>query len=107
MFFKKPYIALLLFIVIGFGGWQFQCRRDCRGAVYNFEMGIKAYPDKDSINVGDTVWLEVNEPTTLTDVQTGRTINYSEAANLGLTIGIAELISVNTFNTEGIWFLDF
>jgi hypothetical protein len=56
---------------------------DCRETVYNFEMGIKDYPDKDSINVGDTIWLEVNEPVILKDIQTGKDVNYSSANNLG------------------------
>jgi hypothetical protein len=86
-----------------------QCnkRLDCDNTVYNFEMGIKAYPDRDSINVGDTIWLEVNEPTTLKDAFSGKMIDYSDAANLSTTIGIAELISANQVNTNGNTFFTF
>jgi hypothetical protein len=70
-------------------------------------MGIKAIPDNDSINLGDTIWLDINEPATLTDAQSGKLIDYGGASNLGTAIGIAELISVNVTNTEGNSFFKF
>jgi len=100
---------LLLIGIIGLISVQFQCnkRLDCANTVYSFELGVKAYPDKDSINVGDTIWLEINEPTTLKDAFTGQMIDYSGAANLSTTIGIAELISANTVETRGNTFFNF
>lgn len=108
MSFKTTYIKISL-IVISLTSIHSQCNKklDCRESVYNFAIGIKAYPDKDSINLGDTLWLEVNEPTTLNDLPTGRMIDFSGAANLGIAIGVAELISSNTTNTEGISFFKF
>jgi hypothetical protein len=102
MYSRQNNIVFFL-LLLGMVNLQFRCTKklDCRGAVYNFELGIKAYPDKDSILVGDTLWLEVNAPTTLTDVQTGRVVDYSGAANLGTAISIAELVSVNITNSEG------
>lgn len=73
---------------------------DCRETVYNFEMGIKAYPDKDSINVGDTIWLEINEPTILKDVQTGNNVDFSGAANLGTAISFLKLIAVSVADDQ-------
>lgn len=104
----KKHLILFL-IVLSLLSFQFKCnkRLDCRGTVYGFEIAISAYPAKDSVNVGDTIWLEVSEPTKLIDLQTGRVIDYSGAANLGTTIGIAELISVNNFTTEGNYFFKF
>jgi len=85
---------LLLIGIIGLISVQFQCnkRLDCANTVYSFELGVKAYPDKDSINVGDTIWLEINEPTTLKDAFTGQMIDYSGAANLGSFIGFSKLV---------------
>jgi hypothetical protein len=60
-------------------------------------MAIKAYPDKDSITIGDTIWLTIDESTTLKDVQTGRIIEYSNAANLGSAIGFHKLSATNQF----------
>lgn len=108
MSFKKNNTILFL-IALALVNLHFLCNKklDCREAVYGFAIGIKAYPDMDSINIGDTVWLEVNEPTTLNDLQTGRMIDYSNASNLGSAIGIVELISVNTVNTDGNSFFKF
>lgn len=86
------------------------CRKhlDCRETVYNFEMGIKAYPDRDSIHVGDTVWLEVDESTMQADVITGGTINFTGASNLGSAIGFKKLSSAtNMFTIDAVQKLDF
>lgn len=59
---------------------------DCANTKYSFQLPVKAYPDKDSINIGDTIWLEVNESTSFTNTQNGQTLDYSGASNLGSTI---------------------
>lgn len=81
-----------------------QCKDlDCREQVFSFEIGIKAYPDKDSIRVNDTIWLEVNEQTTLKDLQTGSIIDFSGAANLGSAIGFKKYSSVTgQFTTDAV-----
>lgn len=50
---------------------------------YSFAMTIKAYPDYDTVTVGDTIFFEINSPTTLTDQLSGRSIEYRNAVNLG------------------------
>ena len=72
---------------------QFQCKKSigCAGSVYSFALELKAYPDHDSLRIGDTIWLEVDAPTSLTDLQTGREIDYSGAANLGSAISFQAL----------------
>lgn len=67
----------------------------CANTTYNFEIGVKAYPNRDSIRVGDTVWLEINVPTTLTDISSNTVVNYSGATNLGSAIGLIKLIGKN------------
>jgi hypothetical protein len=61
-------------------------------------MPIKAYPDFDSINIGDTVFLEINQSTTLIDIGTNSPVSFTNAANLGTAISIGELISPNMVN---------
>ncbi len=56
---------------------------DCADTKYSFQLSIKAYPDKDTINIGDTVWLEINESTSFQNGQSGQTVDYSGAENLG------------------------
>lgn len=66
--------------------------RDCTQNNYAFELSAKVYPDLDSIRVGDTTWIEIDEPVTLQDVFTSASINYSGAINLGAIIGFQEII---------------
>ncbi len=62
---------------------------DCTQIKYNFQLPVKAFPDKDSVNIGDTIWLEINESTTLKNTD-GSIINYGGAANLGSAIGFSK-----------------
>jgi len=95
---KRTYVVLLL-LIVGVACLQFQCNKslDCANNRYGFEIGIKAYPDKDSVKVGDTLWLEMNEPTTLKDGGTGNMVDYSGAANLGSVISFHRLSPANEF----------
>lgn len=61
-------------------------RLDCANTMYSFQFDIKAYPNEDSILLGDTVWVEIDEPTTLKDAFSGNMIDYGSAANLGTVI---------------------
>lgn len=60
----------------------------CASTTYNFQTGVKAYPDRDSIHVGDTIWFESNIPTSLNDISTKQLIDYSGAGNLGTVISL-------------------
>ena len=73
---------------------------DCANTVYSFSSEIKAYPDHDSINIGDTLFLELNQPIISRDVNSGTEVNYTNAANFGTAIGFAEFTSPNNINTE-------
>lgn len=68
------------------------CRKDCSRTDYSFEIAAKAYPDLDSIQVGDTVWVEINQPVSLKDLNTNTSISYSGAVNLGTNIGLQEIL---------------
>ena len=52
---------------------------DCANTVYAFSSEIKAYPDVDSINIGDTVFLELNQPVISRDINSGVEVNYRNA----------------------------
>jgi hypothetical protein len=80
---------------------------DCAQTKYNFELNVRAYPDKDSIAVGDTVWLEVNSPTQFKDAATGQMIDYSKAVNLGSGVTFSALSSINQFTINSVNKFDF
>jgi hypothetical protein len=72
---------------------NFHCRKDfsCDETKHSFEIGIRAYPNTEEINVNDTLWLEINTPDILRDKQTGTLIDYSGVENLGATISFQKL----------------
>jgi hypothetical protein len=78
------------------------CKKNCLQMNYFFSIAAKAYPDIDSIYIGDTVLFEINEPVVLNELNSGSPINYSNAVNISTAIGIVELISVNVYNTYAI-----
>ncbi len=100
-------VAIILFIF-----WvttQASCNKNCVETTYSFQIGVKATPNFDSININDTIWLEVNEPTNLKELSTSNTVDYSNAGNLGSAISFLEFVggsisnpgvvgSVNGFN---------
>ncbi len=64
---------------------------DCANSRYSFDLPVKAFPNKDTINinVGDTIWLEIKEPTLIKDGRTGEMIDYSGTSNLGSAISFS------------------
>ncbi|MES1216940.1 MAG: hypothetical protein ABUT20_15600 [Bacteroidota bacterium] len=70
-----------------------ECNKNCIQTNYNFSIGIKAYPDLDSIYINDTVWLEIDESVFLNDISSGNSIDFSKARDLGSAIGFQEVIT--------------
>lgn len=68
-----------------------KCRTNCTELQYTFDIGCVAYPDMDSIKIGDTIWLEINVPVNLKDERSGINVNYSRAVNLGTAIDILKI----------------
>ncbi|MBD3750709.1 MAG: hypothetical protein IE931_14575 [Sphingobacteriales bacterium] len=74
------------------------CRKGglgCANTVYNFQIAAKIRPNLDSIHIGDTIWIELNTSTNLTDVVSNKIINYSGAKNLGTLIGFGDYSILN------------
>ena len=71
------------------------CKKGGLGCVESsifFNVDAKVYPDKDSVNIGDTIFVEVNIPTTLRD-QNNNEVDYSKASNLGTSMGFVKVVS--------------
>jgi len=92
---KYKFIGLLFLLIVV--TTSFNCHKICIGtkSVYSFDIGIKAFPDKDSMKVGDTLHLIVNSPVRLMDQRTNTEVNYKGAVNLGTVISFARLIDTN------------
>ncbi len=63
----------------------------CYGNAYTFEIPLKIYPDKETVAVGDTIWIEIATPKQFTDLPTGRKIDFDGAANLGIDVDFLQL----------------
>lgn len=78
-------------------------RLDCANTTYTFQTGIKAYPDKDSVRVGDTIWFESTIPTSLSDIGTKKIIDYSSAGNLGTDLSLDRMTGGSISNPGTIY----
>ncbi len=95
--------TIVFYLLIFYLGTWASCNKDfdCRGTIYSFEAFYKAYPDKDSIKINDTIWIESNTPTQLKDLISNRMVDYSGAANLGTAIDYLEILG-GDFNNPGV-----
>ena len=94
---KNSSILLLLYITMVYGS----CSRNSgclgNGNGYSFSMDSRVFPDMDSINMNDTLWLEIRGPVLLRDNLSGQMIDYSNAANLGTVVRLIELQGSSNF----------
>lgn len=67
------------------------CPKSCIEANYAFLVNAQVSPDRDSINVGDTIYITSSFPAKLIDQGTGAEINYTGAKKIGSTLGVGKL----------------
>ncbi|MBS1758779.1 MAG: hypothetical protein JST23_01550 [Bacteroidetes bacterium] len=93
-------VALFIFII----GVSATCRknRDCKREYFAFTTFATAYPDLDSINKFDTLWLQLDQSVIFKDNISGSNIDYSKAANLGCAIGFFNLVAGGISNPDTI-----
>ncbi|HYM94524.1 MAG TPA: hypothetical protein VET23_10320 [Chitinophagaceae bacterium] len=73
----------------------------CPESSYSFEIDARVYPDKDSINIGDTIWAEINAADVFVDRYSNQQISFSNAANMGTNMGFQRLVSDSPTQVEG------
>ena len=97
----------LILVIIVIASFAFSsCFKNCSDTSYAFDTEAKVYPDKDSIRVGDTLWIEVTTPTTLIDNLSGKKVDYSGAENMGAAIQISSFHSGSIEQTGASYALD-
>ena len=82
------------------------CFKNCSDISYSFDVHAKLHPDIDSIHIGDTLWIEATSPAIVTDKLSGKDVDYSGAANMGIAIQIASFHGGSTNNTGAFYVLD-
>ncbi|MBD3750711.1 MAG: hypothetical protein IE931_14585 [Sphingobacteriales bacterium] len=87
------------------------CRSSCIGEVvnnvYSFKLGVNITPAKDTINIGDTLWINVNTSNRFRNLMGGDTVKFSGARNLGSAIGFQKLNTDNKFSISAANKFDF
>ncbi len=91
------YRITLFVILVGCIAVGGNCMKDCIKQEYSFNIPLIAYPNLDSIRIGDTVWLDISTPTSLTDQLSGNTIHFTNATNLTFPIAFQEVLSATNF----------
>ena len=60
---------------------------------FSFTVNAKVYPDKDTVNIGDTIFVEVNFPTMLSDSSSNAITDLSGASGVSTDMGFVKLAS--------------
>ena len=64
-------------------------------------------PDKDSVQIGDTIYLFSSFPTTLTEQSTGQSIDYSRSSGIGGTLNVSNLEHGDTVAGDAVFDFDY
>ncbi|MEO5907689.1 MAG: hypothetical protein ABIR50_03730 [Ginsengibacter sp.] len=95
---NKIFTAAIL-LIIAMASIFSTCKKGglgCANTVYNFQIFENVTPDKDSIHIKDTIFLKVNAPNQLSDLESGSKIDYSNASNLGNVVTLLRFLPANT-----------
>lgn len=93
------YLITLLVIIVLLS--ETGCGKGCVEAQYNFTMQEIFYPGKDSILVGDTLFMESSHSTTFNDTLTNKLIDFS-SSDIGGSIGLFRLPDSSTTVVGGM-----
>lgn len=96
---------LVILVLIAFSSIFSTCKKGsitgCPNSTYSFEIDAKVYPDKDTINVGDTIWAEINSFDVFIDQQSNQQINFNSANNMSTDMGFQKLINTSPVQIQG------
>ena len=66
------------------------------GPSYAFSVTASLSPSRDTVSIGDTLYLTSSFPTKLTDNRTGKIVDYSNSVDLSSSIGFADFTKFGT-----------
>ena len=62
------------------------CSKDCTAIYYKFELPVKIVPDTDTLQLGDSLTIIIDESNSFVELQSGTLVPFKRAANLGSAI---------------------
>lgn len=90
-------VRFLLFLLsVFFLVEEFGCGKRCNEPDHYFVVSDSFSPEKDSIQVGDTLFFECTIPKLEEDIKTGMLINFSNLVNLGDNLVISDISKFST-----------
>lgn len=89
-------ITLITIVCIATG-----CGRSCLEAQYSFNIQQTFYPEKDSISIGDTLFLESSHSTTLNDSTLNSLVDFS-GSDMGGNLELLRLPDTSSIATGGM-----
>lgn len=99
-----------LLLILLFFAFSFSCHKPCNESDHRFSINYNFADEKDSINVGDTLWLMSETSTRINDLNTQQEVDFSNAENMGSALSIADITkfhsaqrgAVDSFNFTAI-----
>ncbi len=83
------------------------CPKPCVEANYSFSVNSQITPYKDSVHIGDTIYLVSSFSTKLTEQTTGRLMEYSNSTGIGSTLAISNLPTGDTITKDAVFDFDY
>jgi len=76
-------------------------KKECINATYSFNGDFRAFPDKDSIRIGDSIVLEFNHSVNFIDLVNNVVVEFNGAQNLGILISLTEVLPLSETGANG------
>lgn len=67
------------------------CHKPCDESDHRFSISNNFTEEKESINIGDTLWLSCMTPTRIYDLNTQQVVDFKDAENFGSALTIADI----------------
>lgn len=74
---------------------------------YSFAVTAHFTPEQDSLQVGDTLYLTSEFPSTMVPMGGQEPVDYSNSKGIGNSIGVVELTSGGTIATDAVPYFDY
>lgn len=95
---SPKYILLLSFIF----SYLIGCHKPCKESDHLFTIDFNFTDGKDSINIGDTIWLSCETSTTMFDKNTQTEIDFRNAENIASALTIADVAKFRSLQRGAI-----
>jgi hypothetical protein len=83
-------VIILFFSVLLLTNASCNCSKDCTAIYYKFELPVRIFPDTDTLQLGDSLTIIIDESNSFVELQSGTLVPFKNAANLGSAISFGK-----------------